>query len=331
MRLRRFLAAAVLAGAAALAAVQANFAAADGFSGQYGATCVACHTVAPVPQVPAEAVLEGLPDAWVPGATYTLTVRVEGGPPALPAPAPQGGFELSADLGRFAEPPGMEDRLRRPLPNSIGYEPAGTLMRSWTVEWRVPPVGELPGVPGFAHLWLAVVAASGNHVIATNASDGGERFDQVDALQATVPPSAEAMRAWLDLPLAAPAVDGVRKSDAGWTVDGRHRDANATHLLVQVDGGGWTQRETGPAWKLVLPASAASAALKSSGAGRSSLPVALDISGGTPTLGEPGVGSASGPHSSSPSKGSPLGAWPALTALAVTLLALHRESGRNQP
>src|SRR5436853_5440481 len=77
----------LLAGAAwAAQDAQANFAASPGFSGRNGATCLACHTVAPVGHVDATAVLQGLPAGWEVGKTYTLTIRVEGGPTAMPAP-----------------------------------------------------------------------------------------------------------------------------------------------------------------------------------------------------------------------------------------------------
>ncbi|HLF16578.1 MAG TPA: choice-of-anchor V domain-containing protein, partial [Candidatus Thermoplasmatota archaeon] len=158
MGLKLLLVAAVLAGtaAASLAVVgqaSANFAASDGFSGRNGSTCVSCHADPHPLYDDARAVLEGLPDSWLPGAAYSLTIRVEGGPLALPPPAPQGGFEIEASQGRFRQPAGFEDLLRQPLPWRVSYEPAGSLRREWTVEWIAPGLEEPPAAADF---WLAV-------------------------------------------------------------------------------------------------------------------------------------------------------------------------------
>lgn len=239
----------LLVAVAAASQVSGNFAASPGFSGRAGVTCLACHTVAPVGHVEAEARLDGLPEAWDPGQSYTLDIAVLGGPQALPAPAPQGGFDLDVGAGRLVLPAGSEDTLRLVGDHEATYQPAGTLMREWTVEWVAPGLGSYP-VP--VPMWLAVVSANGNHVVATNTSDGGERFDSVAAIQVSVPPSAAALAAWRALPLAAPAADATRGADGAWTLDGRHLDGNATRLLWRVDGDPWQAKETAQSWTLTL-------------------------------------------------------------------------------
>jgi hypothetical protein len=274
--LNRLLAAALLLGllpgAAWLAEdALANFASSPGFSGRAGATCLSCHTVAPAPLTPPEAtaVLEGLPEAWDLAQTYRLTIRVTGGPEALPAPAPQGGFDLSIDGGTFGIPEGSEALLTIPNAQEITYRPDGTLMREWQVDWTAPGLAERPAQ---RNAWLAVLAANGNHVIATNASDGGERFDSTALLTATFPPSAAAQDAWRALPLLAPTAQATATEQAV-QVEGRHADGNATHLWWRLDGGEWETRETGAEWRVRfdgLPAGQHALAYRSEGAERRS-------------------------------------------------------------
>jgi len=241
--------AALLGGSAWLAQDAAgNFAASPGFSGRNGATCLACHTVAPVGHVDATAVLEGLPAAWDPGATYHLSIRVEGGPTAMPAPQPQGGLDLSIDQGTMGVPAAMQGLLRLPNAQEITYLPAGTMMRQWQADWTAPG---LQSSPAAAHLWLAVLAADGNHVVATNTSDGGERFDSAANLTALVPPSRIAIAAWAALPLAAPTANATW-SDGAALVAGRSPDANATELWTRLDGGVWQVRNVAADWRIRL-------------------------------------------------------------------------------
>lgn len=275
---------------------RANFSDSAGFSGRGGATCIACHTAAPFPLTPppAAAILEGLPaEGWEVGKTYTLTIRVEGGPQAMPAPAPQGGFDLSLDAGTVAVPAGSEDLLRTPNPQEITYRPAGTMMREWQVEWTAPSLAERPRD---VHVWLAVLAANGNHVVATNTSDGGERLDSAASLTAQVPPSAGTQDAWRALPLLPPAAQAEVVGDLRSVVSGRHADGNATHIAWRVDGGAWRQRETGADWAIRLDGLAAGqhrVDVRSEGADRASpdVPVLFDV----PGLDLPGDRDAPGP------------------------------------
>lgn len=239
----------LLPGAAWLAQdAHATFAASPGFSGRAGATCLSCHTVAPFPLTPPDAVaeLEGLPAAWDAGMTYRLTIRVTGGPAALPAPAPQGGFDLSIDGGSFSVPEGFEGKLRIPNQQEITYLPDGTLMREWQADWTAP---DLASRPTERKVWLAVVAANGNHVIATNVSDGGERFDASASLTASLPPSEATVAAWRAMPLLPPTAT-ANATERSVHVEGRHADGNATRVWWRLDGGDWADRETGPEWRV---------------------------------------------------------------------------------
>lgn len=253
MALNRLLAATLLLGllpgAAWLAQdAHATFAASPGFSGRAGATCISCHTLAPFPldPPPATAELEGLPAAWEAGQTYRLTIRVTGGPAAMPPPAPQGGFDLSIDGGSFAIPEGSEARLTIPNPQEITYRPDGTLMREWQVDWTAPA---LLTKPTERQAWLAVVSANGNHVIATNTSDGGERFDAVANLTTRFPPSQATVEAWRAMPLLAPTATANATAESV-QVEGRHTDGNASRVWWRLDGGVWQDRETGPEWRV---------------------------------------------------------------------------------
>ncbi len=255
----------------------ANFAASPGFSGKNGATCTACHTVAPVGSTPATAVFQGLPEAWVPGATYSLTLRVEGGPLAKPAPQPQGGFDLASDGGRFQLQAGTETLFHLVGDQEATYRPAGTMMREWHVDWVAPDLAVRPAPVRF---WLAVLAADGNHVVATNTSDGGERFDSVAALTAMVPPSSAASAAWNALPLLSPTAQASRASN-GWEVAGRHGDGNATTIAFRLDTGAWERRDTAASWHLAFPGLSGvhTLTIQSEGAGRASPPLVIALPG----------------------------------------------------
>ncbi|MCA1811801.1 MAG: hypothetical protein LC623_07320 [Halobacteriales archaeon] len=250
---------AALCGLAALAAAftvgsaQGTFAASPGFSGRGGQTCTACHSPHSPTHNDAEAVLEGLPVAWRPGETYTLTIRVTGGPPAMPAPQPQGGFDLASDGGAFAVREEDAGKLRAVGPLEVTYRPAGTLQREWQVLWTAPTLAQRPAQVG---VWLAVLAANGNHVVAANASDQGETLDSSAALQAQVPPHPAALEAWRAIPLAPPAA-ALRQDGGLLVVEGRHADGNATHVAWRLDGGPWASRPTGPQWTLRLEGLAA--------------------------------------------------------------------------
>ncbi len=255
----------------ALAAGQASgtFADSAGFSGRNGFTCVSCHQP-PSPTNDALAHLDGLPTAWDLGVSYDLTIRVTGGPPGMPAPQPQGGFDLAVSSGRLSGDPQL---LRTPSHDEITYRPAGTMQREWHVTWQAP---NLAVQPTAIHFWLAVLAANGNHVVATNTSDSGETLDAAAALQVDVPPSAATVAAWQGLPLRAPSATPLLQ--ATWIVDGEQRDLNATGIGLRLDGGSWISRDAGSQWRVLIPDSASHVLeVRSEGAGRESPVVTLHM------------------------------------------------------
>jgi len=266
----------------------ANFADSSGFSGRGGFTCVACHTQPSPTNNDAVAHLDGLPAGWEPGKSYELHVSVTGGPPSMPAPQAQGGFDLATDHGSLSGDPAL---LRWPSHDEITYRPAGTHQRAWTVTWTAPSLATRPAPAKF---WLAVLAANGNHVVAANASDGGETLDAAASLQATVAPSPATTAAWAAIPLAGPTVT-VTRDATGWVVDGHQSDANATGIGLRLDGGEWTSREAGPDWRVAIPGNAThTLEVRSEGAARQSPVQALAL------------GEAEAPANSSAMKASPL-------------------------
>lgn len=263
----------------------ATFADSAGFSGKVGgATCIACHVQADPVNNNAKAVLSGLPAAWRLGETYTLHVAVTGGPPALPPPQAQGGFDIASDGGTFAAGP-SQALVRLPSSQEVTYLPAGTHQRQWDVQWSAPNLATRPAAVRF---WLAVLAADGNHVIATNTSDQGELFDAADALTTLVAPDPSAFTAWNELPLAAPTLT-VQVSDQGTTISGQLGDANATRLLWRLDEESWSPRDSTPDWTLRLNGLAGGdhiVQVRTEGAGRVSPTISATfyIGGGAPLV-----------------------------------------------
>ncbi len=246
--------------------VEATFASSTGFSGR-NADCTVCHA----PAAPAAtAHLDGVPEAWRPGETYDLQLRVTGGPLAMPDPQPKGGFELEAEAGTVGPGVGMSGLLRFPAPAVATYEPQGTLRRDWSVTWTAP-AAHTP--PTDVTLWLAVMAANGNHVIATNTTDGGEQGDAVATLQRTIPPAADVITAWQAIPLAAPVVDRIEQVGNDVRIIGHHVDSNATHLSYRVAGAPWVQVDAPGEWRLRINGDPTLVELRSTGYGRVSEPV----------------------------------------------------------
>ncbi len=236
---------------------QANFNAATGFSGRHGFTCTSCHTpgipaagnqpIAP----PAEVHLDGLGDAWSPGDEWRLTIRVTGGPAALPNPAPRGGFEIEASAGSFSAPEDMVDLIDVYTPGAVTYTVAGTQVREWSVIWHAP---EITGPPAPVTFWVAAMASNGNHVIAAGLADGGEVGDAVDNKTAAVPPSAAAIDEWESIRLEPPVIDRVEDAVAFETfrIFGHHGDLDATHLSVRINDGPWDRVATPVSWVVLV-------------------------------------------------------------------------------
>lgn len=226
-------------------AADARFAASNGFSGR-NLDCTSCHVPGAAPAATAR--LEGLPEQWRPDETYALQIGVEGGPRALPSPQPQGGFELEVREGVMAAGPGMDGLLRFPSPTSATYLPEGTLRRDWALAWTAPSA-TVPPVP--IDVWLAVVSANGNHVIATNTTDGGETGDAVATLHVVVPPDPDVVAAWQALPLSPPIIDRIVETQQGFRVEGHHSDGNATHLGFYTPAFGWDNTTAAPEWSII--------------------------------------------------------------------------------
>lgn len=238
---------------------EANFNAVTGFSGRQGFTCSSCHNIPDrgplgdeeIYPEPATVHLSGLPDAWNAQETYRLDIRVTGGPPALPSPAPQGGFEIEANAGTFRAPDDMLELVDVYTPGAVTYTAAGALVREWAVEWTAPDLETQPEAVTF---WLAGMSANGNHVVAAGQGDGGELGDSVDNLTATVQPSPEAMDEWLAVRLLSPVVGGVSPADpfTPITLEGTHQDERATHVGYRIDEGNWGRVATERQWSLQL-------------------------------------------------------------------------------
>lgn len=241
--------------------VEGTFASSTGFSGR-NVDCTICHA----PAAPdATAHLVGAPATWRPGETYPLEASVTGGPTPLPGPQPKGGFELEAEAGTLGPGPGMQGLLRFPEPTTATYEPEGTLRREWALAWTAPAIHE---PPADVTLWLAVMAANGNHIIATNTSDGGEQGDAVATLAITVPPAPDVVEAWQALPLGRPVIDRLEQVGDKVRILGHHGDANATHLSYRVAAGPWREQAAAPDFALLVAGDPSLVELRSAGHGR---------------------------------------------------------------
>lgn len=157
--------------------------------GIVGATggCTPCHGTQP--DLTVTPLIGGLPSEYAPGATYTLTLRVEGGPPinteGLRQGGHAGGFDLFVTDGFLRAPAGSDDvmisvkggtyhdptagHVNVPFPPSTWGEAtfqhptqaapmAGANKRVWDVEWKAPPQGTGP-----VTFQLAAMAVNGDH------------------------------------------------------------------------------------------------------------------------------------------------------------------------
>jgi hypothetical protein len=263
----------VLVASVALVA-DAAFLASTGFSGRYDIDCSVCHTLEPLTP-PATLVVDGVPDAYEPGATYRLHVEVTGGPPPLPALA-QGGVEADVDAGRLRPADPSAALLRNFAPHAVTYTQAGAMVRAWDIEWTAPGAWRQPSE---VNLWIATVAANGNHVVALNVSDGGERFDAVATGHWAIRPTSGAVAAWRATPLALPVITTSEKTGDGILVAGEHADANATIIAWRVDGGTWQERPAAGTWRLeiVIAGGTHTLEVRSVGAERTSEAIRLDL------------------------------------------------------
>ena len=133
-----------------------------GFSGGFGeSSCDACHFEAAVNTPPGRVTLTGVPERFVPGARYPLTITLSR--PGMMI----GGFQLAARLdgdgtqaGTLAPGPGDDKRIKIE-PGTIQYanqrqagtDLAGPGTAKWTVVWTAP------NTPGTVRFHVAANAA----------------------------------------------------------------------------------------------------------------------------------------------------------------------------
>lgn len=271
----------LLFGAVAMGPIaMGDFNAATGFSGRHGFTCTSCHNVPDMGPAgdeqiydpPAEVTLTGLPEEWELRQDYELTITVTGGPPALPSPAPQGGFEVEADGGRFLYADGMQDftHVYADDEKAVTYTEEGTQMREWKVLWRAPDLPPAPNAeirfpdqwdplrsaPTDITFWVAAMAANGNH-LRMGVGDGGEFGDSVDNITVTIPPSQAAVDAWQEYRLLPAWPDADLDNEplevdafAPFTITGKQLDEDATHVAYSLDGGPWERKAATSTWTI---------------------------------------------------------------------------------
>ena len=78
--------------------------------------------------------LEGLPDAYTPGLTYTIDIVLDGGPAAA-AGAHQGGFNLAASAGQLNT---LDATTRVTEDGELTHDHPGANQRAWRIEWTAP-------------------------------------------------------------------------------------------------------------------------------------------------------------------------------------------------
>jgi hypothetical protein len=227
----------------AASAASANFAAAPGFSGRV-ADCTSCHQP-PLDGDDAQVGLLGIPDAWNLDNRYDWTVAVTGGPRHIPG-GPEAGFELEIMAGILRPGPNATDDVRGFHDRQATYTETGVFQREWSVSWTAPGLDQRPAP---VRLWIAGMAANGNHDTRLNLSDAGEHGDSVHNRSYLMPPSAAALNAWKSLPLRPPIIDKVEPDGEAHVIYGRLNDANASALEV-FDGARWQPRPAAESWRL---------------------------------------------------------------------------------
>ncbi len=98
---------------------------------QSGCTCHASQASSGV-----TVAVAGFPAAYEANVTYDLTLTINGGPPALPGGANQGGFAIQASFGTFAP---KNDRAKT-MDDGAGltHTGAGATARTWAFQWTAP-------------------------------------------------------------------------------------------------------------------------------------------------------------------------------------------------
>ena len=120
-------------------------------------SCTMCHQDAkPIP--PQDIVVKGLPEQYVPGKAYKITIEIKDVNKCTASMVACGGFALQASAGQFKIIDPEHTFIAHPAPGQVyvTHTKAGSMLRKWTVEWIAPkkPVNVV--------FRLAVIAANGD-------------------------------------------------------------------------------------------------------------------------------------------------------------------------
>jgi hypothetical protein len=152
-----------IAVAVAAKPASAHFTGETGHSGRTGTTCRACHQGnAPVPTpslslAPVNPVLPPASGGIVPGARYTVSISVTGGPNL------RWGFDCDSSGGSAILTSPTLMRVSSTRPQEVTHVTAGTRQSAWTFDWVAPATS------GPVTFWLAVNSANNND---QNTGDG---------------------------------------------------------------------------------------------------------------------------------------------------------------
>jgi hypothetical protein len=98
-----------------------------------------CHNVAPDPGVTLN--LMGVPERYVPGEVYELTITAAGGPAVTEVALNSGGFMVTCTNGSFEVPEGSDLVQIFNDDQSASHTMAGNDFRQWRLIWRAPAEG----------------------------------------------------------------------------------------------------------------------------------------------------------------------------------------------
>jgi len=116
--------------------------------------CIQCHQDAK--NRPADFTVEGLPQKYEPGKTYTITIKITKGPQCNPSVA-CGGFAVKVSAGQLivTDP---KDTFIANLPTGklLTHTKQGSKKREWSFEWKAP------SNPQPVTFEISVIAANGD-------------------------------------------------------------------------------------------------------------------------------------------------------------------------
>ncbi|MFQ5999808.1 MAG: choice-of-anchor V domain-containing protein [Candidatus Bathyarchaeia archaeon] len=142
--------------------VAGAYAYSGGKTGKSDTGCGGCHGGSPGPAT--TVTISGLPGAYEPGKTYSLTVTVT----STDVPGTDGGFDLSVTAGTLVVTNSTATQI---LDGELVHTSAGSHQRSWSFNWTAPTSGD-------AIFYVAGLAADG---------DGGTDGDAWATYSTTVP------------------------------------------------------------------------------------------------------------------------------------------------